>query len=138
MSITIEPSSLLESIGTKEIVLMPLSKYKELVARSEEAAKREGFQEIQIFKNMLTDIPVVEAIIANRLRKGFSIWTVTDQPSEEEVTAIYWKEWELMEHFPETDFDFHVVEREGKPLDELVTLNDVDLFLPLGGSSHAG
>ncbi|MBC8449855.1 MAG: hypothetical protein H8D78_19145 [Chloroflexi bacterium] len=136
MSVTVSPTTLLESLAEKEVVLLPLDRYQELVSRAEEPARQQPFAEVLAFRQMLSRIPAAEAILAKRLPTGYRIWTVTDTPDEEIMNAIYWREWELMERFPETDFDFHLLRLCGQPLTTLVTLADFDIHLPLHREHH--
>ncbi len=131
MTVTVGPATLLESLAEKEVVLLPLDWYQELVSRAGEPTRQQPFAEVLAFRQMLSRISAAEAILVRRLPTGHRIWTVTDAPDEETMNAIYWHEWELMERFPETDFDFHLLRRRGQPLTTLVTLADFDIHLPL-------
>jgi len=77
---------------------------------------------IYVFRDMLADIPEVEAILANHANGVHSIWTVVDEPSADVRAKIYEKEWQLMEQYPQFGFYFHILEREGEELNNLVTV----------------
>lgn len=129
---TIDPKTLLESLSNREVVLMPLDRYQELVKKAEGLAQ-EGYSPIYAFRDMLADIPEVEAVLANHANGVHSIWTVINEPSAEVRAKIYEKEWQLMEQYPQFDFSFHILEREGETLENLVSLDDFNINLPLAG-----
>lgn len=129
---TIDPQTLLENLGNQEVVLLPLDKYQELVKKAEGLAQ-EGHSPIYVFRDMLADILEVEVVLANFADGVHSIWTVIDEPSADVRAKIYEKEWQLMEQYPQFGFSFHILEREGEELDNLVSLDDFDLNLSLAG-----
>jgi hypothetical protein len=118
----------MEQLGDKEVVLVPLDRYNELLKRAEEQTKSR-FAEVYAFRDMLADVTEVEAVLANWDRGGYDIWTVTDEPSEETRERIYRREWELMERYLDTAFDFNILARAGEELESVVTLDSFDLVL---------
>jgi hypothetical protein len=126
----LDPQTLLESLGNREVVLLTLDKYQELVKKAEGLAQ-ERYSPIYVFRDMLADIPEVEAVLANHANGVYSIWTVVDEPSADVRAKIYEKEWQLMEQYPQFGFSFHILEREGEELGNLVSLDDFELNLSL-------
>ena len=68
-------------------------------------------------------------MMARRTGNRYVVWTVADQPDERTRERIYWQEWALMEQYPGLDFDLHLLERQGRPLETLVTVTDMDIFM---------
>ncbi len=67
--------------------------------------------------------------MARREGNRHRLWTVVDRVDDATRDAIYWQEWALMERYPDVDFDFHILERRGRPLDTFLSLADMDVFL---------
>lgn len=57
---------------------------------------------------------------------GFECWLVADGSTEQERFWLYDLEWEWMESAPGIGFKFHLVDRLGHPLSEVLTLEPVD------------
>lgn len=115
---------LLESLKNKGLVLLPIETYREL-------SRRPGgpFPEVQTMWERLTATPAVEAVMARRAGNQYAIWTVVDRVDEQTREFIYWQEWALMEQYPDLNFDFHLLERHSRPLETLITITDIDLFM---------
>ncbi len=109
---------------------MPLTRYKALAEKAE-ASEVERYTEIMAFRDLVADISPIEAILVSRFQGGYSIWTVIDEPSAAIRAKIYEREWQLMERYPQTGFSFHILEREGEELNNLVSLDRFDLNLLL-------
>jgi len=127
---TIDPKTLLENLGNQEVVLLPLAKYQELVKKTEGLAL-ERYSPTYVFRDMLADIPEVETVLAHHANGVHSIWTIVDESSADVRAKIYEKEWQLMEQYPQFGFSFHILEREGEELNNLVSMDDFDLNLSL-------
>ena len=67
--------------------------------------------------------------MARRTGDCYAVWTVVDRVDDQTREAIYWQEWALMEQYPESDFDFHLLERRGRSLETLVTVTSVDFLM---------
>lgn len=84
---------------------------------------REAQEVIHSFANLTSHIPEVEAVLGMLDDKVFSLWSVTDEVSVEVEDRIYEMEGKLMDMFPGEGFDFHIIERRGRPLEEIVSLD---------------
>ena len=115
---------LLESLEHEGLVLLPIERYRELTRRPGGA-----LSEVQALWERLVTIPAVEAVMARRTGNRYMVWTVADRPDERTRELVYWQEWALMEQYPDLDFDFHLLERQGQPLETLVTVTDMDVFM---------
>ena len=49
------------------------------------------------------------------------MWSIVNKASDEVRYQIYRRERATMELFPELGFDFHVIDRRGRPVDELIS-----------------
>ncbi len=115
---------LLESLKHEGLVLLPIERYWELIQRP-----GGPFPEVQALWERLAAIPVIEAVMAQRAGNQYAIWTVANRVDEETREFMYWQEWALMEQYPDLDFDFHLLERQERPLETLVTVTDMDVFM---------
>jgi len=57
---------------------------------------------------------------------GFECWFVANHSTEDERFRLYDLEWQLMELTPDVGFKFHLVDRQGRLLTEVVTLEPYD------------
>jgi hypothetical protein len=94
-------------------------------------------EEITAFVALLSQIGGVEELRARETEQGFKTWAVANNASEETRYAVYAAEWDLMRRFPESVFDFHLVDREGEDLDSIITFGDGTLSIPVGETLHA-
>jgi len=129
MNDTATVTYLLESLKHEGLVLLPIERYQELVQHSDRA-----LSEVQVFWERLATIPAVEAVMARRTGDRYAVWTVVDRIDDQTRETIYWQEWALMEQYPESDFDFHLLERRGRPLETLVTVTAMDFFIRRGAN----
>jgi hypothetical protein len=51
------------------------------------------------------------------------VWTVVDSPGEPVFDAIYDREKAIIDELNPIRFDFHVIAREGRPINSIVTLS---------------
>ena len=83
---------------------------------------REAQKVIRSFADLMSQISEVEAVLGTLDDGAFSLWSVTDEVSVEVEDRIYEMEGRLMDMFPGEGFDFEIVERRGRPLEEIVSL----------------
>lgn len=62
---------------------------------------------------------------------GFECWLISNHSTEDERFRLYDLEWELMELTPDIGFKFHLVDRQGRPLTEVLTLERFDAVVVL-------
>ncbi len=77
------------------------------------------------FGDLVSALPEVEAVLANYEHGVMQTWTVVNELPDITESRIYALEGELMDRFPDAGLDFHIIERRGRPLNEIVSL---DLF----------
>jgi hypothetical protein len=82
---------------------------------------REAQKVIRSFADLMSQIPEVEAVLGTLDDGAFSLWSVTDKVSVEVEDRIYEMEGRLIDMFPGEGFDFDIVERRGRPLEEIVS-----------------
>jgi hypothetical protein len=86
---------------------------------------------------MLEGIPSVEKLIACAHDWGLRIWIIVNNSTEDVRYQIYDKEWELMQRFPGLGVAFDLIDREDQPLEQLVTLQDMEMQFIFQESIHA-
>lgn len=84
---------------------------------------REAQKVIRSFAELMSQISEVEVVMGVLDDGAFSLWSVTDEASVEVEDRIYKMEGKLMDMFPGEGFDFHLIERRGRPLEEIVSLD---------------
>ena len=90
-----------------------------------------------VFRRMLAGIPTLEKLLARAQDWGLMIWVIVNNSTEDMRYQIYDKEWELMQRFPGLGVNFHVIDRQDRPLEQLVTLQDIDLQFTFRELAHA-
>ena len=75
------------------------------------------------FGDLLSALPEVEAVLANYDHGVMQAWTVVNELPDATERRIYVLEGELMDRFPDMGLDFHIIERRGRPLSEIIALN---------------
>ena len=90
-----------------------------------------------VFRRVLEGIPTVEKLVARAQDWGLTIWTIVNNSTKDVRYQIYDKEWELMQRFPGLGVSFNLIEREDQPLEQLVTLRDIDLQFSFRELAHA-
>ncbi len=90
-----------------------------------------------VFRRMLQGIPAVEKLLARAQDWGLMIWVIVNNSTEDTRYQIYDKEWELMQRFSGLGVNFHVIDRQDRPLEQLITLQDIDLQFAFRELSHA-
>jgi len=67
------------------------------------------------------DIPGVERVYLDGNAELMEVTTVIDSDDDETLySRIYQREKALIHEFPAVNFDFHVIARRGRPVEELV------------------
>jgi len=79
-----------------------------------------------VFRRMLEGIPTVEKLMARAQDWGLMIWIIVNNSTEDIRYQIYDKEWKLMQRFPGLGVTFDLIDREDRPLEQLVTFQDID------------
>ena len=74
----------------------------------------------QAATSALGHVPAVEGILIEQEGDIFTVWTVVDRLGEQTEARIYQMEGKLMDQFPAEGFDFHILVRRGRPLEEFV------------------
>jgi len=69
---------------------------------------------------LATSVPSLETVYVWARPWGFECWLVANQSTEEERFHLYDVEWEFMELFPDWGFKFNLVDREDRPLSEVM------------------
>ena len=85
--------------------------------------------EVKSFWERVAKIPGVEGLLVRSRDGKLHLWPVVDQPNQAIQDAIYQAEWALMTDFPASCFDFHILTRFGRPLMELISLEEFDIYL---------
>jgi len=117
--------------GLPSAVLLPVDE-EEVVSRVPDAqtiARRVA--------RLVISIPSLEAVYVRARPWGFECWLVANQSTEEERFRLYDLEWDFMEQFPDLGFKFNLVDREGKPLSEVMSVEDFDAAAQLSETSNA-
>jgi len=91
----------------------------------------------QLIAHVVVPIPSLEAVYVWTRPWGFECWLVANQSTEEERFRLYDVEWVLMERFPDLGFKFTLVDREGSPLPEVMSVAGSDAAVQLRGSTNA-
>jgi hypothetical protein len=99
---------------------LPQSTSFDPVAR--EALMPDPWISMSVFRRMLEDVPSVEKLMARTHDWGLRIWIIVNNSTEDVRYQIYDKEWELMQRFPGLGVTFDLIDREDRPLEQLVTL----------------
>lgn len=114
---------------------LPQSTHFEPVAK--EAIMPDPWISMSVFRRMLEGIPNLEKLMARTHDWGLRIWIIVNNSTEDVRYQIYDKEWELMQRFPGLGVTFDLIDRENRPLEQLVTLQDVDVQFTFRGLAYA-
>ncbi len=117
--------------GRPAAVLLPVDE-EEVVSRVPDAQTV-----AQRVARLVVSIPSLEAVYVRARPWGFECWLVANQSTEEERFRLYDLEWDFMEQFPDLGFKFNLVDREGKPLSEVMSVEDFDAVTQLSETSNA-
>jgi hypothetical protein len=102
---------------------LPPSTTFEPVAKG--ALRPDPWISMSVFRRMLEGIPSVEKLMARTHDWGLKIWIIVNNSTEDVRYQIYDKEWELMQRFPRLGVAFDLIDREDRPLEQLVTSQDL-------------
>ena len=80
------------------------------------------------FGDLLSALPEVEAVLANYDHGVMQAWTVVNELPDATESRIYALEGELMDRFPGMGVDFHIIERRGRPLNEIIALKSFSAY----------
>jgi prevent-host-death family protein len=118
--------------GRPSAVLLPIDEEEEVMPRVPEA------QSIaQRVARLVASIPSLEAVYVRARPWGLECWLVANQSTEEERFRLYDLEWDFMEQSPNLGFKFNLVDREGRPLSEVMSVEDFDAVTQLGEMTNA-
>ena len=78
---------------------------------------------LQEFARLLLGIRSAEQVIGRKTALGYWISTIVNDATDDDRYAVYDREWKLMDHHPDEEFDFHVTDRKGRHLSELLTID---------------
>jgi hypothetical protein len=92
---------------------------------AKEALRPDPWISMSVFRRMLEGIPSVERLMARTHDRGLRIWIIVNNSTEDVRYQIYDKEWELMQRFPGLGVAFDLIDREDRPLEQLVTFQDL-------------
>jgi hypothetical protein len=96
-------------------------------------APQEELTPVYVFRDMVSQIEGVEAVIAASSPEGLSIWAVVNESNRELRSEIYALEWDLGQRFSHTGFDFHVLDRHGRSLADLLSVEGMDIYIRIPG-----
>ncbi len=74
---------------------------------------------------IISQVPEVEYIILSKKDNYYEIWTVINKLDREVRDRIYDVEYNILQHFREFYFDFHVICRDDKSIDEIFPTNAI-------------
>ncbi len=79
----------------------------------------------------------LESVYVKAKPWGFQCWLVANHSTEEERFRLYDLEWDMMGLSPNVGFKFHLVDRQDRPLAEVVTLEPSDAAVVLSKTYYA-
>jgi hypothetical protein len=82
-------------------------------------------QQVLWVARLVDSISSLEAVYVWARPWGFECWLVANQSTEEERFRLYDLEWDFMEQFPDLGFKFNLIDREGKPLSEVMSVEEL-------------
>lgn len=68
---------------------------------------------------------------------GFECWLISNHSTQDERFQLYDLEWQLMELTPDIGFKFHLVDRQGRPLEQVLTMEPFDAVIALQKTQDA-
>jgi hypothetical protein len=87
-------------------------------------------QALVVYRKILHCVDGIHAILGREGDAGLTLVVIVNHMPRESRRRIHVCEWELMQHYPETGFDFRVIELRDRPLDEVVSVQLYDQYLP--------
>jgi len=79
----------------------------------------------EAFAKWAKELSGVEEIILVKPKQLYEIWVITDRFDKATRYKIYDLELEMCEQFPDATFDFHLLDRRGRKLEDLITLDRI-------------
>ncbi len=92
------------------------------------AARPDPLAPLTAFYNLLTGLPFVEVLYADRHEDGFDVWLVVDRTTAEDREQIYDAEAVVMRQF-NVGLDVRIIERDGRTLSDIISLNHAKLMM---------
>ncbi len=92
------------------------------------AARPDPLAPLTAFYDLLTGLPFVEVLYADRHEDGFDVWLIADRTSAEDRERIYNAEAVIMQQF-DVGLDVRIVEREGRKLPDVMSLDHAKLMM---------
>lgn len=92
-------------------------------------SSRKEWQPIRDLGDAIARIPPVEQIVASHQESGYEVTIVVNHATEEQRYTIYDAQWDLMGRYPHLGLDFHLLDRRGEPLSELLTPGPGDFVM---------
>jgi prevent-host-death family protein len=86
---------------------------------------------------LVVSIPSLEAVYVWARPWGFECWLVANQSTEEERFRLYDLEWDFMGQFPDLGFKFNLLDREGKTLSKVMSVEGFDAAIQLSEATNA-
>jgi hypothetical protein len=84
---------------------------------------------LEIFiANNISKVSEVEYILVSKTDKYYEIWTVINKPNREVRDRIYDIEYNLLEHFRDCYFDFHVLCRDDRNIKDICPINTIMFY----------
>lgn len=100
------------------------------MSESNEAERQASAHQATVtFRRLLRGVEEVEGILASETTEGVLMCVITNDPSRDHRRTIYSREWELMQRYLGTGFDFHLIDRRDRPLCDVVSVDDSDIYL---------
>ena len=84
--------------------------------------------EIHAVRNGLASVPQVEQVFISREPGGYGVLVVLPDTNAEAQRAVFDREAEIIDAFPATKFDFNLVFRCDRPLNEILKPKGMQLF----------
>ena len=73
-----------------------------------------------VIRHSLGSLPHVERVYIDVHGDLYNVTTIVDDEEESTYNAIYEREGRLIDSFRDSHFDFHVIARRGRALEEIV------------------
>ena len=79
----------------------------------------------------------LESVYVKTKPWGFECWLISNHSTEDERFRLYDLEWQMMELTPDVGFKFHLVDRQGRPLAHVLTMEPFDAVIVLRKTQDA-
>lgn len=81
------------------------------------------------FVDSLKGLDAVEAVLLDETDETLSFSVIVNNASKEQCYAIFDRELALLQRYPDSALDFHVIERRDQPLRDVVSVEFADLYV---------